>query len=252
MSVPRRRLLTVPVRALLAPALLLLSPRAHAQRPAYAATLSAEHDSATSAALLRELERAASRGIPAEPLIAKAREGRLKRADGARIRLAVAALAVRLDSARGALGPESSADEVVAGADAIAAGAGPEALREVRLASRPRPATVPLGALAQLVASGVPARRATAMVVDLLHRKVAASRLVAFGNAVEADAMSGLPAEEAAIFRLRAASAGSAGNALTSAEVGAPAGPSTPPPNLPGAVTPPSSPPSTAAPRRRP
>jgi hypothetical protein len=174
----------------------------------------ADLDSATSSALLRDLERAGARGLPTDPLIAKVREGRLKRASGARIRQAVAALATRLDSARAALGAEAAPDELTAGADALAAGAVPDALRALRLAATQRALGVPLGALAQLVASGVPSRRATAMIVELLRRNVAAAQVVAFGNAVETDAAGGLPAEESAIFRLRAASAASA-DALT-------------------------------------
>lgn len=211
--------------------------RAIAQRPTYVASAAPELDSATSAALLREMEHASLRGIPAEPLLAKAREGRLKRAPGARIRQAVAALAVRLDSARSALGAASSADELVAGADALAAGAAPYALRAVRTANPHGVVSVALGALAQLVASGIPGRRATAMVVDLLRRNVAPARVIAFGNAVESDVASGIPAEEAAIFRLRAASAGgTAGAAPGVSDLN-----SNPPP-----------PPPPSSPRRRP
>ena len=93
-----------------------------AQQVAYAASAVAELDSATQAAVLRELGRARSRGLPVQPLVAKVREGQVKRAAPDRIRLAVSALATRLDSARAALGPASSAAEIVAGADAIAAG----------------------------------------------------------------------------------------------------------------------------------
>jgi hypothetical protein len=214
--------------------------RAVAQASAYAASVS-ELDSATSAGVLRELERASGRGLPTEPLLAKAREGRLKRAPGARIRVAVAALAARLDSARGALGPDASSDELVAGADAIAAGAGAEALRAVRAASTQRSVGVALGALTQLVASGVPPRRATSMIVDLLRRNASPALLVAFGNAVESDVAAGLPGAESAAFRLRSASA--------SALIGAEALTS---PQLPGAASNYPPVPSSTPPRRRP
>lgn len=208
-----------------------------AQR-AYVATATQELDSATNAALLREVEHASLRGLPTEPLLAKAREGRLKRASGARIRQAVAAIAMRLDSARSALGDASLPEELIAGADALAAGAPPDALRALRAANTRGSLGVALGALAQLVASGIPDRRATAMVVDLLRRNVAPARVIAFGNAVEADVASGIPAEEAAIFRLRSAASSGAwpgsSNGLTEANSN------------------PAPPPSPSAPRRRP
>ena len=191
-----------------------------AQHESTVAGAMTELDSATSSALLHDLDRASSRGLPMEPLLAKVREGRLKRAPGPRIRLAVAALATRLDSAQKALGASATIEELSAGADALAAGADIEALRAVRLASPPRSRggslSAPLGALAQLVASGVPTRRATAMIVELLKRNASASQVVAFGNAVESDAAGGLPGEEAATFRLRAASTATAEGDATS------------------------------------
>jgi hypothetical protein len=217
-----------------------MSAPARAQQSAYAAGLSSGLDSATTAGLLRELERASGRGLPTEPLLAKAREGRLKRAPGARIRQAVAALSVRLDSARSALGADAPAEVLVAGAEVLAAGAGPEALRAVRAAGHDPALGVPLGALAQLVASGVPPARATAMIVDLLRRRVSPSRVVAFGNAVESDVACGLPPDEAALFRLRALDGSRSGLSATDALTFPSAGSSVAPP------------PTVSSPRRRP
>ena len=175
-----------------------------AQQVAYAATAVAELDSVTQAAVVRELGRARARGLPVQPLVAKVREAQVKRAAPARIRIAVAALAARLDSARSALGPTSNVAEIVAGADAIAAGADPASLRAVRAASGARDLSAPLGALAQLVASGVNTRRATQMIVELLRKDAGPRELLAFGIAVETDVGAGVPAEESAVFRLRA------------------------------------------------
>ncbi len=149
----------------------------------------------------REIARASGRGLPIEPLRAKVREGRMKRAPEARIRLAVLALVSRLDTARAALGPSANAGELNAGADALAAGADATAVRAVVAASTARGASVPLGALAQLVASGVPSSRAVSMILDLIRRRATPTQVIAFGNAVERDAASGLPASEAAQFR---------------------------------------------------
>jgi hypothetical protein len=177
-------------------------PRLSAQQVAYAANVPGELDSATSAAVAKEIARAKERGLPVEPLVAKVREGRLKRAAGPRIRTAVMKLAERLDSARAALGAQSSTEELVAGADAIAAGAGESSLRTLRAAS-PKPIAVPIGTLAQLVASGVSPHRAVEMIITLIRKNASPAVVLALGNLVEADVASGLRAEESAIFRLR-------------------------------------------------
>jgi hypothetical protein len=183
----------------------------------------AELDSVTQAAVVRELGRARTRGLPVQPLVAKVREGQIKRAAPERIRHAVAALATRLDSARSALGAASNTAELVAGADAIAAGVDQAALRMVRAASGAREVSAPLGALAQLVASGVPVRRATQMIVDLVKRDAGPREILAFGIAVESDVGAGVPAEESAVFRLRAIESGATGGGVTlSTGVGTP------------------------------
>jgi hypothetical protein len=189
--------------ALVAMASVMSTARAQAQTPAYAASTASHADTALDPSVAREIEIARARGVPAEPLFAKVREGRLKRATPPRIRTAVAALATRLDSARAALGPAASAEELIAGADALSAGADATAVRAVRAASLGRPMSAPLGALTQLLASGVPPARAVALIVDLMRRQATAAQVVAFGNSVEADAAGGLPAEEAARFRWR-------------------------------------------------
>jgi hypothetical protein len=203
------------VRAVRLAALAIVALASIPSRPVHAQVTAslAALDSAGDAGILRELERASARGLPAEPLLAKVREGRLKRAGAGRIRGAVVALATRLDSARMALGPRATVEELSAGADALAAGANPAALRALRDASLGRPIGPSLGTLAQLVASGVPARRAVEMITELLRRNVAASQVVAFGNSVEADAAGGVPAEESATFRLHTLGESGASNA---------------------------------------
>jgi hypothetical protein len=181
-----------------------------AQQVAFAANVPGELDSVSAAAVNKEIARAKERGLPVEPLVAKVREGRLKRAAGPRIRTAVVKLAERLDSARAALGVQSSVDELVAGADAIAAGAGETSLRTLRLATT-KPIAAPIGTLAQLVASGVAPQRATEMIVTLIRKNVSPAVVLALGNLVESDVASGLRAEESAIFRLRGIE-GSLGN----------------------------------------
>ena len=169
---------------------------------AYAASPGVALDSATQAAVAREMARARTLGLPVEPLVAKVREGRLKRAPGARIQAAVEHLVERLNAARAALGLESSAEEVIAGADAIAAGANDTSLRALRAAST-KPIAGPIGTLAQLLASGVEQRKAVDMIVALLRRNAAPAHVLALGNLVESDVASGLLPDESATFRLR-------------------------------------------------
>jgi hypothetical protein len=207
---PRQRTVAFALAAVLV-ATFSLASAVSAQQASYASTAPTELDSATQAALRIELSRARARGLPLAPLLAKVREGQIKRAQPARTRAAVASLAARLDSARAALGQATTPEEMMSGADAIAAGAGAKALRTLRVEAGGRDLVAPLGALAQLVASGVAPRRATELIVELLRRDAPATRLLAYGNAVEADVGAGVPAEESALFRLRAIESGSAG-----------------------------------------
>lgn len=187
----------------------------HAQDVAYAAG-TFDLDSATQAVLANDIARARDRGLPVDPLIAKVREGRLKRASGARIRVAVERLSERLGSSREALGSASSMEEVIAGADALAAGAQPASLRAVRAATR-QVVTAPIGVLAQLLASGVSEAKAVEMVLTLLHRNASPATLIALGNQVEYDVATGLSAAASAAFRMRALDSNPSGDAATAA-----------------------------------
>lgn len=183
-------------------AALLPAGAAHAQQVAYAASVGGELDSATQAAVAREIARARERGLPVEPLVAKVHEGTLKRAPGLLIRSAVERLALRLNLARAALGPASSVDELIAGADALAAGADAASLRTLR-ATTTRPIAAPIGTLAQLLLSGVKEGKAVEMIVALLRRNATPAQVLALGSMVESDVASGLRPDESAAFRLR-------------------------------------------------
>ena len=241
----RRRALTISVA-------LICSVHAWAlpaQVPAYAASVGAELDTTTARLVSAIIDDARLRGLPTEPLMAKVREGRLKRAPAARIRAAVAALTTRLDSARAALGMGATAEEMSAGADALGAGASTKALRALRNANGRQPMIAVLGALAQLVASGVPETRAVTMLMELIHRSTTPAQLLAFGNAVEYDVSTGLPPDEAALFRLRRME----GMSLNGTELSKPgdAG-ATSPAQGSGLVRPPQPQPPQPQPRRRP
>lgn len=204
-----------------------LVPRVSAQQVAYAAGLNPELDSTTQAAVTREFAHARERNLPLEPLVAKVREGVLKSAKGGQIRVAVARLAVRLDSARAALGSNSTLDELVAGAEALSAGAGAASLRELRAAAPGHAIAAPLGTLAQLVLSGVQPRRAVDMIVELLRRNATTTQLATLGNLVEGDVASGLRPDESASIRMRGieGSLGFPNGDKVSVTTAAPAGP---------------------------
>jgi len=138
-------------------------------------------------------------GLPSEPLIQRALEGATKGAAGPRIAAAVRRLATDLGTARTALGQRTSAPELEAGVAALRAGASPEVLTRLRDARRP-PLTMALAVLADLVASGVPADSASAVVLAMAPTARDAD-LVEFRKAVERDISLGAPPGASAAVR---------------------------------------------------
>jgi hypothetical protein len=152
-------------------------------------------DSASGAQLVRIVASVQSRGLPTEPIVAKVRRGVLIHAPTPRILAAAEAVAQRLEAARAALAPDPNAADIMAGEDALSIGVDENALKAVRAASPHQSVAVPLGVLAQLVASGVPSKRATTMVTELIRRGVTNAQLVALGNDVNSDVARGARAE---------------------------------------------------------
>jgi hypothetical protein len=149
------------------------------------------------------VERARARGLPVEPLINKVREGTLRRVPPARVRAAVTALADRLEVAQAALAPSPTPPEIAAGAEALSAGASPDVLKRVRSAGGDQLLVVPLGVLAQLVNTGVPVDRATALVVELVGRRTPPAQLIALSTSIEGDVKDGIAPNSALDVRLR-------------------------------------------------
>jgi len=190
------------IRSLLALALFLLPCRLVAQ-DARAARLEGKLDVETQAVVLRTLDSARTRGLPTEPLVDKALEGATKRAAGSRIQSAVSSLLGRLEAARDALAPNPSPRDITAGADALAFGATREALKAMRAIRPNESVAVPLGVLTQLVASGVPVRRATRVVADLLRRGARDEQLIALNDDVRSYVAAGASPEVALDVRTR-------------------------------------------------
>lgn len=152
------------------------------------------------------VDSARAAGLPTEPLVQRALEGTSKRAAGDRVVAAVRRLARDLGTARTALGPAATGPEIDAGAAALYAGARPADLTALR-ARRPRQSlVVPLGVLADLVATGVPADTAAAAVLALAAT-TADDDYLAFRRNVERDIALGAPPAAAAAVRSTAATA---------------------------------------------
>lgn len=143
------------------------------------------------AALRSLLSRANARGIPADPLLAKVREGIAKGSDGERIREAVRVLSARLESAAAALAPVYSGSELTAGAGALQSGVSVATLRDMRRVWPDRPVTVPLGVLTEVVADGVPLKRAATKLRELMQRGATGAQLVALGASIRDDVAAG-------------------------------------------------------------
>lgn len=204
---------------------LVIAPRMMAQ-DASATSLATVGDERTRAALRAIFDDAAAKGLPTAPLITKVREGLAKRAEPERIRVATAQLAARLERAASALAPSRSTDELAAGADALQVGIGVSTLRDMRRVWPAKPLTVPLGVLAELVASGVPQDNATRRVRELLVQGATTTQLAALGTTVRADISAGLAPDASMELRSMGVLSLLQQNALT---ITAPATPPRPP-----------------------
>lgn len=159
--------------------------------------LAAIRDDATRSVVLEQLTLARDRGLPAEPLMAKALEGVAKNASSARIRAAMDALQKRLRRANDLLAPSPTVEELSAGADALLVGVPDKTLKQMRQAAPRRSIAVELGVLTELVARNVPPAKASKMVLELMARGATSAQLTALNAAVQNDVAAGLTPEAA-------------------------------------------------------
>jgi hypothetical protein len=142
----------------------------------------------------RLVDSARARGLPGDPLVAKAREGALKGADSTRIVSAVRRLLDELDVARATLGPTSPSAELVAAASALHAGVTPSQLAHVaQLGGSPKSdrLVMPLVVLADLVARRVSADVAVSSLETLLARAAPDAEFASLRLAIERDIANG-------------------------------------------------------------
>ena len=160
-------------------------------------------DPETTTQLSRIVDDTRSRGLPVEHILSKIRFAVMLHATPTRIVAAAQAVATRLDAARDALAPRPLSSDIDAGEDALSFSVPREALVAVRAALPNQPVAVPIGVLTQLVASGVPAKRATAIVTELIKRGASPTQFAVLGNDVDADVRRGTQPDAAAEVRMR-------------------------------------------------
>ena len=160
-------------------------------------------DREANAELTKILSAARDAGLPIKPILGKVRYGVMAHATPDSIVAKVRSLVARLAVSKDALAPDTTAADIAYGADALEYGATRQELIAVRQASGEKPGLIPFSVLAQLVASGVPAKRAAATVIDLIKHHASAQQLVALSTDVNADVASGAQANAALDIRLR-------------------------------------------------
>jgi hypothetical protein len=189
------------------PGLLLaacLAAATPAPAPAQADKLDGRLDSAVRDQVQMVVDSARAAGLPAEPLVDKALEGAAKRADGKRILAAVRSLAASLHSARSALGPAAPEPDLIAGAEALRAGVHQETLAELRTSrGEDESLLAPLAVMTDLIARGVPADTAAAVVLHLAHQGATDADFGTMQHDVERDIGAGAPPASAASVRGR-------------------------------------------------
>lgn len=160
-------------------------------------------DRETIAQLTRIVESVKAANLPTEPVVAKAGLAARFHKPPAQMIAAVQAVATHLEEARDALGDATPTADVMAGADALAfKGVTKEMLARIRAAKSGRSIAVPIGLMAQLVASGVAPKEAADIVTRLVRGNASNAQLVSLGNDVSQDVMAGAGAMSALQIRL--------------------------------------------------
>ncbi|HEX2094570.1 MAG TPA: hypothetical protein VHG28_19350 [Longimicrobiaceae bacterium] len=184
-------------------ALLLVSTGAPRAARAQDPRLDDRLDPRTRALVVAVMDSARAQQLPTEPIARKALEGAARGADPARILWAVRGLAIRLRTARGALGARSTEAELVAGAAALYIGMDPGDLSRLRRAYPTESVALPLVTLADLVERGVPPTVAVSAIWALADARMPGSAYTALRQSVIQDIRSGASPASAAQTRLQ-------------------------------------------------
>jgi len=160
-------------------------------------------DPATRAGVAALLDSTRAAGLPTEPIVDKVLEGMTKRASPDRIVAAVRTLATDLAAARAALGPAAPDDDVIAGANAIRAGASGSMVARIKGIRGKAGLSVPLAVLSDLVARGVPVDTAATVIVHLAQGGASDADYTGLERGVARDIGAGAPPGSAAFIRAR-------------------------------------------------
>jgi hypothetical protein len=162
-------------------------------------------DAQASAQLNEILSSARDKGLPTDQIVAKARQGLLFKSSPTKIVAAAQAVSHRLESAREALGESSTAADINAGQDALSVpGVTVAMLRAIRKERPNRPVVVPVGLLAQLVASGVKPAYASDAIATLVRSNATDAQLVKLGDEIRTDVGPGTALMTALEVRVKA------------------------------------------------
>ena len=144
-------------------------------------------DAETSRQVSQIIEAAATAGLPASQIVAKANLAVLVRAPGPKIVETARAVAGRLEIARRSITPHELPNDIVNAEEALSYNVPTDILRQISKASPKAPIAVPLSVLTQLLATRVPAKRAGEIVLDLVRRRATPAQMQALGNDVDGD-----------------------------------------------------------------
>ena len=158
---------------------------------------------ATRYAIELMLDSAKVAGLPTAPLESKALEGISKKVDNRRIVNAVRAVLHSLRTARAALGPTATSDELNAAAGALRVGISATELSSLAVSRREKQVTVPLVVLADLITRGVPRDTASQTIFQLWQRGAADDDFLGLWRGVERDIVSGTDPGVALMNRAR-------------------------------------------------
>lgn len=160
-------------------------------------------DPGTLGTLAREVTAARDAGLPVEPLVQKALEGKSKGAPDSLVIRAVRALRGRLASAAEILGREAAEPELVAAAGALYLGVQREALARVVEQTPTEARPMALVVLGDLVSRGVDVAVANDALLSLGKAGADAATLADFRAKVELDIGTGVTPSRAARVRSR-------------------------------------------------
>jgi hypothetical protein len=158
-------------------------------------------DSETRVQVVAIVDSAKRELLPVEPLIRRALEGASKRAPSPIIVKVVRTYAQDLRRAREALGPASTADEVVAAANALKAGVDVKELERLKQLRAGHRYALSLDVMTALVGQGVSPDTVGPAIVNLLLASANDEQVVRFQQDVQKDMNVGTPGATAVIAR---------------------------------------------------